>query len=121
MLDEDNQLKLDLPARIPKEKEAEILKQVEAKVPEGDQILFERAVDKDTGREYRIPYLVKKRVMLTGDVLSDARVSIGQFNDPYVSIDIRRQGGTGIRTDYGRQRQEANGRRARTIRSIRRR
>jgi preprotein translocase subunit SecD len=93
MLDEDNQLKLDLPARIPKEKEAEILKQAEAKLPVGDQILFERAVDKDTGREYRIPYLVKKRVMLTGDVLSDARVSIGQFNDPYVSISFDAKGG----------------------------
>jgi preprotein translocase subunit SecD len=93
MLDEDNQLKLDLPARIPKDKEAEILKQAEAKLPVGDQILFERGVDKDTGREYRIPYLVKKRVMLTGDVLSDARVSIGQFNDPYVSITFDAKGG----------------------------
>ena len=93
MLDEDNQVKLDLPARIPKEKEAEILKEAEAKLPVGDQILFERAVDKDTGREYRIPYLVKKRVMLTGDVLSDARVSIGQFNDPYVSISFDAKGG----------------------------
>lgn len=93
LLDEDNQVKLDLPARIPKEKEAEVLRQAEAKLPVGDQILFERAVDKDTGREYRIPYLVKKRVMLTGDVLSDARVSIGQFNDPYVSITFDAKGG----------------------------
>ena len=93
MLDEDNQPKLDLPARIPKGKEEEVLKQAEAKLPVGDQILFERAVDKDTGREYRIPYLVKKRVMLTGDVLSDARVSIGQFNDPYVSIEFDAKGG----------------------------
>jgi preprotein translocase subunit SecD len=93
MLDEDNQAKFDLPARIPKDKEADVLKQVEGKLPEGDQILFERGVDKDTGREYRIPYLVKKRVMLTGDVLSDAKVSIGQFNDPYVSITFDGKGG----------------------------
>jgi preprotein translocase subunit SecD len=93
MLDEDNQMRVDLPTRIPKDKEAEILQQFENKLPEGDQILFERAVDKDTGREYRIPYLVKKRVMLTGDVLSDARVSIGQFNDPYVSITFDSRGG----------------------------
>ena len=93
MLDEDNQSKLDLPARIPKDKEADVLKQVEGKLPEGDQILFERAFEKDSGREYRIPYLVKKRVMLTGDVLSDARVSIGQFNDPYVSITFDAKGG----------------------------
>ena len=93
MLDEDSQLKLDLPARVPKDKEADVRKQAEAKLPEGDQILFERAVEKDTGREYRIPYVVKKRVMLTGDVLSDARVAIGQFNDPYVSITFDAKGG----------------------------
>ena len=93
MLDEDNQLKMDFPARIPKEKEAETVKQFEGKIPEGDQILFERVIEKETGREFRIPYLVKKRVMLTGDVLSDARVSIGQFNDPYVSIEFDSKGG----------------------------
>lgn len=93
MLDEENQMKLDLPARIPKDREAEVVKQAEAKLPEGSQILFERAVERDTGREYRIPYLVKKRVMLTGDVLSDARVAIGQFNDPYVSITFDGKGG----------------------------
>ncbi len=93
MLDEDNQMKMDFPARIPKDKEAETLAKFESKVPEGDQILFERVVEKDTGREFRIPYLVKKRVMLTGDVLSDARVSIGQFNDPYVSIEFDAKGG----------------------------
>jgi len=93
MLDEDNQMKMDFPARIPKEKEAEVLAQFQGKVPEGDQILFEHQVDKDTGREFRTPYLVKKRVMLTGDVLSDARVSIGEFNDPYVSITFDGKGG----------------------------
>ena len=93
MLDEENQMKLDLPARIPKDREAEVVRQAESKLPEGSQILFERAVERDTGREYRIPYLVKKRVMLTGDVLSDARVSIGQFNDPYVSITFDGKGG----------------------------
>ena len=91
MLDEDT--RLDFPAQVPKDKEAEVVQQFAAKVPEGDQILFERIVDKDTGQEYRIPYLVKKRVMLTGDVLSDARVSIGQFNDPYVSITFDTKGG----------------------------
>lgn len=93
MLDEDNQMKMEFPARVPKEKEGETVAKFESKVPDGDQILFERVVDKDTGREFRIPFLVKKRVMLTGDVLSDARVSIGQFNDPYVSIEFDGKGG----------------------------
>ena len=91
MLDED--IRLDLPARVTRDKEAEVLQQFASKLPEEDQILFERAVDKDTGVEFRMPYVVKKRVMLTGDVLSDARVSIGQFNDPYVSITFDSKGG----------------------------
>jgi preprotein translocase subunit SecD len=93
MLDEENPMRLELPARVPKDMEAEIVRQFESKLPEGDQILFERVIDKDTGHESRIPYLVKKRVMLTGDVLNDARVSIGQFNDPYVSIEFDSKGG----------------------------
>ena len=69
MLDEDSQLRLELPASIPRDKEAEIISQFEGKLPEGDQILFERSIEKETGREYRIPYVVKKRVMLTGSSL----------------------------------------------------
>ena len=91
MLDED--LHLDLPARVSKDKEAEVLQQFAGKLPESDQILFERMVDKDTGVEFRMAYVVKKRVMLTGDVLSDARVAIGQFNDAYVSITFDSKGG----------------------------
>lgn len=86
MLDED--IRLDLPARVMKDKEAEVLQEFANKLPEEDQILFERVVDKDTGVEFRMPYVVKKRVMLTGDVLNDARVAIGQFNDPYVSLSL---------------------------------
>ncbi len=92
MLDESSKLAMDLPERIPKGKEGEILKQFQSQVPEGDEILFERVADKDTGREFRRPYLVKKRVMLAGDVLSDAQVSIGQFNDPYVAVSFDSKG-----------------------------
>lgn len=92
LLDESNKLAMELPQRIPKGKEDEVLRQVQSQVPEGDQILFEKVVEKDSGREFRVPYLVKKRVMLAGDVLSDARVSIGQFNDPYVSVTFDAKG-----------------------------
>ena len=94
MLDEETQMKAELPGRILKGKDREeaLLKQFESKVPEGDQILFERVEEKDGMQEYLIPYLVKKRVMLAGDVLSDARVSIGQFNEPYVSVTFDAKG-----------------------------
>ena len=50
LLDEDNQMKMDFPARVPKDKEAETVAKFASKIPEGDQILFERVVEKDTGR-----------------------------------------------------------------------
>lgn len=92
LLDESNQLALELPRRVPKGKEREIVKLFQDRLPEEDEILFERVVERDSGREYRVPYLVKKRVMLAGNVLSDARVAIGEFNDPYVSVTFDAKG-----------------------------
>lgn len=54
--------------------------------------MFERGQDENSGRQWRIPYLVKSRVMVAGDVLSDARVSIGEFGQPYVSITFDSKG-----------------------------
>ena len=92
LLDESNQLALELPRRVPKGKERDIVKLFQDRLPEEDEILFERVVERDGGREYRVPYLVKKRVMLAGNVLSDARVAIGEFNDPYVSVTFDAKG-----------------------------
>ena len=38
------------------------------------------------------PYLLKKRSLLTGANLTDARVEFGQFNQPHVSIEFDRKG-----------------------------
>src|SRR6185295_19283399 len=92
LLDEESKIALELPQRIPKGKEEEVLKPFADRLPAGDEILFERVVEKDTGREFRMPFLVKKRVMLAGDVLSDARVAIGQFNEPYVAVSFDAKG-----------------------------
>jgi preprotein translocase subunit SecD len=92
MLDEDNKLAMELPQRVPRGKEAEVIDQFKGKLPDGVEILFEKQQDKESGKDFRFPYLVKKRVMLTGDVLSDARVSIGQFNEPYVSVTFDSKG-----------------------------
>ncbi len=62
-------------------------------VPPGSELLFHLDEDKETGRVKKIPYLVKKRSMLTGAYLTDARVQIdSQYNEPYVSIDFDRKG-----------------------------
>jgi len=62
-------------------------------VPPGDEILYGKRVDKATGRVTKIPYLVKKRVLLTGDHITDARVRIDpMYNEPYVALTFDRVG-----------------------------
>ena len=63
-------------------------------VPPGREILYEIQRD-ELGREVgKIPYLIKKRTLLNGDALADARVQIdSQFNEPYVAIDFDKKGG----------------------------
>jgi preprotein translocase subunit SecD len=92
LLDEASPVAAELPQRVLKGQEETVLREFQNKIPEGDEILFEKVIDKETGREYRVPYLVKKRVMLAGDVLRDARVAIGQFNEPYVAVTFDAKG-----------------------------
>ncbi|MEK7880952.1 MAG: protein translocase subunit SecD [Deltaproteobacteria bacterium] len=56
-------------------------------VPFGSEVIYGKQVDSATGAVTEIPYIVKKEVLLTGDLLSDARVAFNpQFNEPYVSL-----------------------------------
>ncbi len=92
MLDEESLVANDLPSGIPKGKVEEVLKDIMDRIPEGDEILFEKFTDEESGRETWTPYLIKKRVMLAGDMLADAKVNIGEFNDPYVAVDFDSRG-----------------------------
>ena len=62
-------------------------------VPEGDELLYQRRVDKDTKQERKTPYVVQKKVYLTGSDLTTARVSIDQnTSEPYVSVEFNAAG-----------------------------
>jgi preprotein translocase subunit SecD len=89
---EESKVALDLPSQVEKGQEDKVRKDLEGKVPEGSEILFESAVSEPDGRSYSIPYLVKNDAVLTGDVLQDARVTIGDFNEPIVSITFDSKG-----------------------------
>ncbi len=58
------------------------------KLPPTDEVLYEKVIDKVTGHIIdRKPYVLKRRVVLTGDLLTDATVNIDQrYNEPYVSM-----------------------------------
>lgn len=60
--------------------------------PPGDEILWQREVDRKTGRERRAPYVVKRPTLLTGDLLSTAEVRISDSGEPYVSVEFNRKG-----------------------------
>jgi preprotein translocase subunit SecD len=50
-------------------------------------------VDPKTGRRIKVPYLLKKRTLLTGEYITDARVRIdSQYNEPYVSLSFNSRG-----------------------------
>ncbi|KPJ66361.1 MAG: preprotein translocase subunit SecD [Syntrophobacter sp. DG_60] len=62
-------------------------------IPSEDQILYEVSVDKKTGQQVEIPYLLEERTLITGDYISDARVLIDpEINEPYVGISFNKQG-----------------------------
>ncbi|MEW6409712.1 MAG: protein translocase subunit SecD [Nitrospirota bacterium] len=93
LLDEESPVAAQLPASIPSGGEEKLLSEFKDRIPEGDEILFERVVDKETGRVSKRPYLAKKRAVLTGDVLTEARVNIDtRYNEPYVSVSFDSEG-----------------------------
>ena len=63
-------------------------------IPKDDEILYEYSLDPQTGQRIgQVPYLLKKRTLLTGAQLTDARVQIdSQYNEPYVSIAFDKKG-----------------------------
>jgi preprotein translocase subunit SecD len=62
-------------------------------VPEGDEILYQKTTDKETGKVTKEPYLIKKRAVLTGDTLTAAEVRYdNQYNEPYVAINFNSDG-----------------------------
>jgi preprotein translocase subunit SecD len=66
---------------------------LQGSVPPGSEILYQVDVDPQTGRQRKIPYLLKKRTLLTGEYLTDARVQIdSQYSEPYVSLSFDSRG-----------------------------
>ena len=56
-------------------------------MPEGDEVLYKREENVETGEVTKRPFLVKKRTVLTGETLSGAEVRYdSDFNEPYVAI-----------------------------------
>jgi len=75
------------------DEEHSVQEALKGNIPPGDEILYKVTYDPATGRVQKIPYLLKKRALLTGQYITDARVQIDpQYNEPYVTLSFDRRG-----------------------------
>jgi preprotein translocase subunit SecD len=56
--------------------------------PPGSELLWGRRIDPQTKAETKVPYVVKRPVLLTGDLIRTAEVRISDSSEPYVSIEF---------------------------------
>ena len=62
------------------------------KIPAEDEVYIEKSLNRETGRLESKPLLLQKQVLLTGAAVKNATVRIGDYNEPYVSVDFNSRG-----------------------------
>jgi preprotein translocase subunit SecD len=93
LVDDAAPVAAELPQFIGPGEEEKILNEFKDKIPADDEILFVKRTNRETGFESRSPILIKKKALLTGELLSEARVSLdSQYSEPYVSISFNAEG-----------------------------
>ncbi len=93
LVDDKSPLAAELPRSIAIGEEAALLSEFANRISADNVILFQRIVEPSTEEVFKVPFLLKSEVMLTGDLLSEARVSIDtRYNEPYVSLSFNDQG-----------------------------
>jgi preprotein translocase subunit SecD len=94
LLDEESTLPSQFPPALEDDQMEEFLAQIANSVPEGDEVLFERIEDAQTGKVIRRPYLVKKEVLMSGEYIEQASLQIDdRYNEYYVAMSFDRTGG----------------------------
>jgi preprotein translocase subunit SecD len=68
------------------DEQADPARAVQEGPPPGDEVLYGRRVNRETKAETRVPYVVHKETLLTGDLISDASVRVSEVGEPYVSV-----------------------------------
>ncbi len=103
LVDEEAMARIDLPGLIaraikegrlkPDASREEINRVLRPYIPPDDEIYFLVERDRQTGRVIKKPLLLKKRAVLTGDMVKTARVRIGGvYNEPYVALEFTDRG-----------------------------
>lgn len=93
LVDDATPVAAEIPAAIKSGDEEDLLKKFSDRVPPDDEILFEKVVNRETGEVTKRPLLLQKQTLMTGDLLTEAKVNIDQrFNEPNVSITFNAAG-----------------------------
>ncbi|MCM2283805.1 MAG: protein translocase subunit SecD [Desulfobacula sp.] len=72
--------------------DADMAAAMNGSIPAGDEILYQEKQDSASGSTTKTPFLIQKRVLLDGSLLTNARVEFDQFQQPQVGIEFDRQG-----------------------------
>jgi preprotein translocase subunit SecD len=96
VLDTEDPVAAQIPATILPGEEESVMEEFSEKIPEEDEILFGKVVDKETDKVIqKNVYLMKKKTLLTGDLLTEARVNIDTlYNEPLVLLTFNSAGAT---------------------------
>jgi preprotein translocase subunit SecD len=93
LVDDEAPVAAQLPQSVAPGDEEKVVSQFADKIPADDEILFEKKMNRETGAVTKIPLLLKKQAVLTGSLLSEAKVSLdNRFGEPYVSISFNSEG-----------------------------
>ncbi len=71
--------------------EVDIQKAIKGDIPPYDEILY-KYTKKPDGTYTKTPIVVRKKVLLTGEYITDASVGFDAYNQPYVALSFNRRG-----------------------------
>jgi preprotein translocase subunit SecD len=92
LVDDQNPLQRELPPSVSVSEAESLAAEFAERLGAENEILFERRVDVDTRAVTLFPLVLKRRALITGDLLSSASTAYDEFNQPYVSITFDKTG-----------------------------
>ena len=72
--------------------DADVNSAVNGTPPVGDEILYQTKYNPGSNVPIKTPFLIQKRILLDGSLLTDARVEFDQFQQPQIGIEFNRKG-----------------------------
>jgi len=74
------------------DEDADVNSSINGTPPVGDEILYQTKYNAGSSVPIKTPFLIKKRILLDGSLLTDARVEFDQFQQPQIGIEFNRKG-----------------------------